>query len=67
MIKLIPNSPVQRDDGSWYLEAIADSTSDLSSATKIEGLTVGFGALCLIGGSGDFYYFDGDSWEKVGS
>lgn len=67
MIKLVPNSPIQKTDGTWYVEAIADSTSDLTSVTKIEGLDLAFGSLCLIGGSGDFYYFDSTTWKKVGS
>lgn len=67
MIKLVPNSPIQTDDGKWYVEATADSTSDLTSVTMIEGLAVAFGSLCLIGGSGDFYYFDSTTWKKVGS
>lgn len=67
MIKLVPNSPIQTNDGKWYVEATADSTSDLTSVTKIEGLDIAFGSLCLIGGSGDFYYFDSTTWKKVGS
>lgn len=67
MIKLVPNSPIQTNDGKWYVEATADSTSDLTSVTMIEGLAVAFGSLCLIGGSGDFYYFDSTQWKKVGS
>lgn len=67
MIKVNPDSSAVRSDGTLYFQATADSTSDLSSLVTMDGFPVSFGSLCLIGGSGDFYYFDGTTWKKVGS
>lgn len=67
MIKVNPDSSVVRTDGTLYLQATADATSDLTSLTTMDGYKISFGSLCLIGGTGDFYYFNGTTWKKVGS
>lgn len=68
MIKVNPDSSVVRTDGTLYLQATADSTSDLSGLTTMDGYKISFGSLCLVGATGDFYYFaSNNTWKKVGS
>lgn len=75
MIKINPKTQCVRDDGTVYLQATCDSTNDLkasgSSASydlkTIDGLDISFGSLALVGTAGDFYYFNGSTWSKVGS
>lgn len=68
MIKVNPDSSVVRTDGTLYLQATADAASDLSGITTIDGYKISFGSLCLVGTTGDFYFFaSNNTWKKVGS
>ena len=75
MININPETQCIRDDGSVYLQATCDSTADLKASAgsasydlkKIDGFDISFGSLVLVGTAGDFYYFNGSTWSKVGS
>lgn len=65
MFKTNPTTEYVRDDGTLYFQGTGDTTSDLP--TTVNGFKPGFGSLILIGTAGDFYYYNGSSWVKVGS
>jgi len=63
MIKAIPNKIVPVDDEAAYMELVADSESDLTSLTSVEGYNVAFGSLCLVIETGDIWAFNSsDTW-----
>lgn len=58
MVKPIPNHFIAVDDEKVFMELIADSESDLSNLTEIEGSSIAFGSLCLVMETGDFWAFN---------
>lgn len=75
MLKVNPGTQFIRDDGTLYFQATCDSTNDLKATSgsqsydlaNIDGFKISFGSLALVGTAGDFYYFNGSTWAKVGS
>lgn len=65
MFKTNPGTEFVRDDGCIYFQGTGDTTSDLPPV--VDGKKPGFGSLILIGTAGDFYYYNGSTWVKVGS
>ena len=63
MIKAIPNKIVPVDDEAAYMELVADSESDLTDTTSVDGFNVAFGSLCLVIETGDIWAFNSsETW-----
>ena len=65
MFKVNPGTQFVRDDGTLYFQGTCDTTGDLPST--VDGFEPSFGSLILVGPAGNFYYFNGSTWTKVGS
>lgn len=62
MVKAIPNKIVPMDDAA-VMELVADAESDLTNLIEVDGLTVGFGSLCLVIETGDIWAFNSsETW-----
>ncbi len=55
MVKSMPNRIVPTNDETAYMELVADAESDLTNLTEVDGITVGFGSLCLVIATGDIW------------
>ena len=50
------------EGGEFYLAGLSTDTKP----TEVHGFPVGLNSLFLELDTGDFYYFDGEDWTKVG-
>ena len=63
MVKAIPKKIIPIDDETAFMELVADTESDLTDLTSVEGFDVGFGSLCLVIETGDIWAFNSsDTW-----
>lgn len=64
-VRQMPNRMVMETDDTAWMELQADAETDLQDLEAFDGITIAFGSLCHVIGTGDLWALNSDGeWKN---